>query len=250
MFPNQSCMMNDNGMNFNNINNMGNNFMGNNMGNMGNNFANNNMGNMGNNFMGNNNMGNIGNNFMGNNNMGNMGNNNMGNMGNMGNNFMGNNNMNNNNMMKMMMNMCNNPNNINFMNNNNYQNIQPMVNGGNFFVSSVNNNAPTESVLKINQEQQFDPFENWPLDGRINFIFDISNGRRINMAVPKDITIAQLLDGFFKKMSILSPLLRRNIFFLFNGTNLKQNSQKLLTEFKLNHNMHIVVVDAQNLLGA
>ena len=191
-------------------------------------------------------------------------NNNMGNM-NMCNNMNMNmyNNMNNNNM-NMNMNNMNNMNmnmallaqmcNMNQMmgqiiqNMQNNQNIQNSQN-----IQNCNNSGDNLDFRNL-QVKCYDPFEG-NSQTRINIQFVQTTGKSFVVSAPINITVRELIDGFFKKVGILNKNLQKQVGFLFNGRSLKEVQSKepineLISEARIYDGSKILVVDQGEVLGA
>ena len=146
------------------------------------------------------------------------------------------------NMSQMMYNqmMQNNPNfqNQNFQNFQNNQNMQNCINvGGN-------------SELRNAVDTGYDPFKN-NFERKININFEKMNGGRIMIPSPINITVSQLIEGFFQKVGILNPDLKIQVNFLFNGKSLRNGQMdKLITDAGLVDGSKILVVDLKDILGA
>ena len=197
---------------------------------------------------------NMNNQMMMNNNMNNqmMMNNNMNNQMNMFNQMNMNNpaNMNNNmDMMSLLLQM----NNINQMMYNqimkNFQNL-PNQNNQNSYISGGANE------LRNVNDTGFDPFQGNTKE-RTNIIFEISSGKKIVMPAPIDVTVFQLLTGFFQKVGLLNKEWQNKINFLYNGRSLLRYKNGmpnniLFSTYSLGSyaSPKILVVDLQGLIAA
>ena len=150
------------------------------------------------------------------------------------------NNLNNNggfNMNQMMQNQIM----LNFQKMQNLQNIQKCDN-------PLNNN---EGISVLN-DYSFDPFQG-NNHRRINIFFELNTGRKFRVTAPINITVYELIDGFFKKVGLLNTELQRRFNFLFNGWQLKrfingEHNNKLITDVGLVDGFKVFVVEPQNLV--
>ena len=156
------------------------------------------------------------------------------------------NSMNNNN------NMFNNMNNNNMFNNMNNNN---MFNNMNNNMSNCNNQGSNNDLRNIN-DTGYDPFKG-NIQRRINVFFEDQKGKRIMMPVPANITVFELLDGFFKKVGILNPELQNGANFLFNGICVKRligekknKNNTLITNAGFSDGSKVLVTSTQDLIGA
>ena len=199
------------------------------------------------------------------------------------NNSMGNMNMYNNMNMNNNMNMCNNMNmnnmnmNMNNMNMNNnmnmalfaqmcnmnqmmgqiMQNFQNMQNNQNIQnpqnIQNCNNSGGNLDFRNLKVEC-YDPFYG-NSQTRKNVKFIQTTGKIFVVSAPINITVRELIDGFFKKVGILNKSLQKQVGFIFNGRSLKDTKSKelineLISEAGINDGSKILVVDQGEVLGA
>ena len=155
-----------------------------------------------------------------------------------------------NNQMQLNQNLMNfmafNPNAFGFnMNNqnqivqNNMNNMGPGVQGG---------NLPRRIIPNIDSYP-------WYTGPRINVIFEISTGPKVNIPAPPNETVEGLLIKFCERAGISSNLLKKEIVCIYNANYVNPNTKKSIQEFfqqnmGLNDQAKIVVIDAQNIIGA
>ena len=173
------------------------------------------------------------------------------------------NNMNfNQNMFQQYMNQINmNRNNPNFnfnnnMNNGNFNNafIQYMFQM--FFqwmmLQGMNNNI--NNNFNFNLNNNLNQYNNNNIKTKapnfINFIFASSNGLTINLKVPSNNTIEDLLKLYAKKAGFSQNLLGKDINFLFDAEVMKVHDQTRLDEKFTGIYHTITVIDIKNVLGA
>ena len=226
---------NNNNMNYNN--NYNNNFNNN----YNNNFNNNNFNN--NNFNNNNfNNNNFNNTFYGNNNY-NYGNNNNGN-------FMNNNNNDNNMMMdNPQMNM------INFMDN--FMKAYENMNNINNF-SRMQFERPTEvqnpSVVggllpRVKTTENYNPFNDF--DGpKINVYFQTPVGYKINMVLPYNAKLEDILIKYITKVGIGPNTIDKDIYFLFGGNKIKKDDKRTAQEIGMINGSVVIVLDKNGIIGS
>ena len=75
------------------------------------------------------------------------------------------------------------------------------------------------------------------------------------MPAPINVTIFQLINGFFQKVGILNPDLQCKVNFLYNARTLnrfenQQPNNKTVDEVGFNDGSKVLVIDLQNILGA
>ena len=147
------------------------------------------------------------------------------------------------NMNQMMYNqmMQNNPN-FQSQNFQNFQNNQNMQN-----CSNVGGNSDLRNAV----DTGYDPFQN-NSQRKINIFFEkMTGGRKIMLLSPINITISELIEGFFKKVGILNPDLKIHVNFLFNGKSLRNEPMnKLISDAGCVDGSKILVVDLKDILGA
>ena len=188
----------------------------------------------------------------------NMNNNMLNNMcNNMNNNMFNNmcNNMNNN----MLNIMCNNMNNNMFNNmcnnmNNNMLNIMCNNMNNNMNMTNCNNQGNNNDLRNIN-ENGYDPFES-SVKRRINIYFENQKGKKIIIRAPENITLLELIEGFFKKVGILNPNYQNEVNFLYNGKSLKElithgnKGNEPISELGFTDFNKILVIDFKDFVGA
>ena len=81
-----------------------------------------------------------------------------------------------------------------------------------------------------------------------NLKFDTSTGVRVIISVSKEITIAQALKEFVKKLGLSENVIGKDLIFLFNGSQLDYKSQDLVKT--LPDMAAITVFDQNNVIGA
>ena len=133
----------------------------------------------------------------------------------------------------------------------NFQVFQPQGNMNNF-----NNGNNLGNLPRVGQ-RIFPNIDSYPgyQGKRINVIFETSTGIRINIAAPINETVQGLLIKFCERAGISSNLLKKEIVCIYNANYVNPNTKKSIQEFfqqnmGLNDQAKIVVIDAQNIIGA
>ena len=101
----------------------------------------------------------------------------------------------------------------------------------------------------INKKLEYVDYFSGNNNRRINIGFDKPNSFWINIIVPIDIKVKDLLLTYAKKVEIDQNLLGRDIYFLFNGYKININEDKDLTSFGLKDGDKIIVVDSKVKIG-
>ena len=71
------------------------------------------------------------------------------------------------------------------------------------------------------------------------------------MSVPKNAKVGDVLLEYISVVGLGPGVIGNGIYFLFNGSKIKKKDEnKTVAEFGINDLTHIIVVDAQNLIGA
>ena len=83
----------------------------------------------------------------------------------------------------------------------------------------------------------------------INIIFDSTNGSIINLAVPVNIKVKDLLLDYANKIGKDSKDLWEKFVFLFNDCKISINEEKDLISYGLENNCQIRVYDVVNVIG-
>ena len=129
----------------------------------------------------------------------------------------------------------------------------------------MNNSSNTGGNTDLSNlnDTGYDPFKGIP-GPKLNITFEESRGRKIQMVSPVNITVYQLLSGFFQKVGLLNPTLQRHINFIFGGGALNRfvkddpttengptrPNNKKINAVGIGDGSKILVLDRQNLLGA
>jgi len=110
----------------------------------------------------------------------------------------------------------------------------------------LNNNTIKSMINKKLEYVDYFPGNN---NRRINIGFDKPNSLCINIIVPINIKVKDLLLTYANKMEINQNLLGKDIYFLYNGYKLNINEDKDLPSFGLKDGDKIIVVDSKVKIG-
>ena len=184
------------------------------------------------------------------------------------------NNMNNN----MMMNNQMNPNGFNYFNmmgmNNNMnmnmfnlmmfylqqtQNFQNTMNNGinNQFnynntnrIIPINTNMSKSQVLPRVKKTEFcDPYPG-STGEKINLFFETPSGHKINMLVPIDAKMKDILVQYVTRVNLGPNVIDKSIYFLYGGKKIKKNEEKTVWQMNILSGSIIIVIDKQGVMGA
>ena len=84
---------------------------------------------------------------------------------------------------------------------------------------------------------------------RIVIVFITGTGMKIPINAPINVSLHDLFIAFIHKVNLDESVLRKYIYFLFNGGRLKINEQKTISNFGFKTGDFIIVIDTSNLLG-
>ena len=95
----------------------------------------------------------------------------------------------------------------------------------------------------------------WYKGPRINVIFEVSTGPKVNIPAPPTETVEGILNKFCERAGVSPLLLKKEIVCVYNATVLNSSDQTTIQQFLqnnlgLNDQAKIVVIDAQNIIGA
>ena len=158
-----------------------------------------------------------------------------------------------NNMLNNFMAMNPNPFMMNNQNNNmnNFQPFQPFGNNANAMGTGVKGgNLPRDN-------RRFPDIDFYPnyKGPRINVIFEISTGIKLNLPAPPTETVNGLLLKFCQKAGISPNLLIKDLVLIYNANKVEVTNQNTIQNFfkqfcGLYDQARIVVIDAHNIIGA
>ena len=95
----------------------------------------------------------------------------------------------------------------------------------------------------------------WYKGPRINVIFEVSTGPKVIIPAPPTETVEGILNKFCERAGVSPLLLKKEIVCVYNATVLNSSDQTTIQQFLqnnmgLNDQAKIVVIDAQNIIGA
>ena len=93
-----------------------------------------------------------------------------------------------------------------------------------------------------------DPWEGMNSEPRIEILFVSLNGQKFTLRPPKNITIKELIQGFFKMVKIENQN-NQNIKFMYNGKELNKTDSSKIEDIGYSYGSQIVVIDMNNLMG-
>ena len=142
--------------------------------------------------------------------------------------------------------MAFNPNAFGFNMNNQNQIVQNNMN--NMGTGVQGGNLPRRIIPNIDSYP-------WYTGPRINVIFEISTGPKVNIPAPPTESVEGLLVKFCERAGISSNLLKKEIVCIYNANYVQPNNKMSIQQFfqqnmGLNDQAKIVVIDAQNIIGA
>ena len=170
--------------------------------------------------------------------------------------------------MQDQMNFNNNLNNFIQMNPNIFNMNNPVQNNMMFFPPMNINNSmnsmstgvkgggslprPNQQNGRIFQNVDSYPYYKGP---RINVIFDISTGLKLNIPAPPTETVNGLLVKFCERAGVSPTLLKKELVCIYNATYINPTRQDSIQSFfkqnlGLNDQARIVIIDAKNIIGA
>ena len=125
--------------------------------------------------------------------------------------------------------------------NNVFQNNNQILNWQNF--CNMQNNLNNNNL--INNKNDFVEDS----ERTISICFEISTGYRIVIHTPKNIKISWIIIKFMEKANLNTNLIDEKIFFIFNGSLIKKNDKRNLSELGISSAVKITVVFSGNILG-
>ena len=143
----------------------------------------------------------------------------------------------------------------NFNHNNNQSNNNNNMKG--FQTIEANNSMGTGvkgGNLPRKELPNYDSYP-WYKGPRINVIFEVSTGPKVNIPAPPNETVEGILNKFCERAGVSPLLLKKEIVCVYNATVLNSSDQTTIQQFLqnnlgLNDQAKIVVIDAQNIIGA
>ena len=144
----------------------------------------------------------------------------------------------------------------NFNNNNNqFNNNNNNMKG--FQTIEANNTMGTGVKGGNLPRKELPNYDSYPLykEQRINVIFEVSTGPKVNIPAPPNETVEGILNKFCERAGVSPLLLKKEIVCVYNATVLNSSDQTTIQQFLqnnmgLNDQAKIVVIDAQNIIGA
>ena len=148
--------------------------------------------------------------------------------------------------LKFMAQNNNNFNRMTFVNTNQNNGI---YNNNNSNSNSYSNNNMTGILPRNNRTDQISPFIGY--SGEIvNLFFQASTGYKINMLVPNDVKLKDVLVQYILKIGLGPDVIDKDIYFLCNGNKIKKNENMTLREKCFLSGTVIIVIDKKGIMGA
>ena len=143
----------------------------------------------------------------------------------------------------------------NFNKNNNQSNNNNNMKG--FQTIEANNTMGTGVKGGNLPRKELPNYDSYPLykEQRINVIFEVSTGPKVNIPAPPNETVEGILNKFCERAGVSPLLLKKEIICVYNATVLNSSDKTTIQQFLqnnmgLNDQAKIVVIDAQNIIGA
>ena len=138
--------------------------------------------------------------------------------------------------------------NLNNNNNNNMKGFQTIEANNTMGTGVKGGNLPRKEL------PNYDSYP-WYKGPRINVIFEVSTGPKVNIPAPPTETVEGILNKFCERAGVSPSLLKKEIVCVYNATVLNSSDQTTIQQFLqnnmgLNDQAKIVVIDAQNIIGA
>ena len=141
-------------------------------------------------------------------------------------------------------------NNLNCLNNNNNNFMQTMNSNNNFNNNYLNNNKDINPKLIPwkNKNLSIDDYTYLNASQKINIKLDASSGLKVELTVPKEMSIKDFFRLYCRKIGVPENLLGRDLIFLYNAEVLDINSEIIVSKIFRN-GCYITVIDKDNNLG-
>ena len=143
----------------------------------------------------------------------------------------------------------------NFNKNNNQSNNNNNMKG--FQTIEANNTMGTGVKGGNLPRKELPNYDSYPLykGQRINVIFEVSTGPKVTIPAPPNETVEGILNKFCERAGVSPLLLKKEIICVYNATVLNSSDKTTIQQFLqnnmgLNDQAKIVVIDAQNIIGA
>ena len=143
----------------------------------------------------------------------------------------------------------------NFNKNNNQSNNNNNMKG--FQTIEANNTMGTGVKGGNLPRKELPNYDSYPCykGPRINVIFEVSTGPKVNIPAPPNETVEGILNKFCERAGVSPLLLKKEIICVYNATVLNSSDKTTIQQFLqnnmgLNDQAKIVVIDAQNIIGA
>ena len=135
-------------------------------------------------------------------------------------------------------------------NNNNFSE-QNIFNNSNYLKMTQEGKVPRRIFSQIKKSDKNIPININNDSNRINVCFELSSGQKFNEQATKSMKIIDLFIQFITRLGFKKDIIRKDIFFLFNGLSVDEKQYKnTLREMGIQNNSKILVIDSKGIIGA
>ena len=134
-------------------------------------------------------------------------------------------------------------------NNNNFTE-QNIFNNQNYLRMAKEGKVPRNIFSQVKQNAESIPLKNNNNSDIVNVCFEITSGQKFNEQASKSMKIKDLFIRFITRLGFNQSIIEKDIYFLFNGTNVNINQNKTLRELGIENNSKIIVLDTKGIIGA
>ena len=135
-------------------------------------------------------------------------------------------------------------------NNNNFSDTN-IFNNSNYLKMAQEGKVPRRIFSQIKKSDKNIPININNDSNRINVCFELSSGQKFTERATKSMKIIDLLMQFITRLGFKKDIIRKDIFFLFNGLSVDEKQYKnTLREMGIQNNSKILVIDSKGIIGA
>ena len=125
-------------------------------------------------------------------------------------------------------------------NNNNNNRIIPVM---------PDNNISKSQVLPRKKNEFFDPYPGTSGE-KINLFFETPAGHKVNMLVPVDAKMKDILVQYVLKLNLGPNVIDNSIYFLYGGKKIKKNENRKVSDMNILNGAIVIVIDKKGVMGA
>ena len=125
-------------------------------------------------------------------------------------------------------------------NNNNNNRIIPVM---------PDNNISKSQVLPRKKNEFFDPYPGTSGE-KINLFFETPAGHKVNMLVPVDAKMKDILVQYVLKLNLGPNVIDNSIYFLYGGKKIKKNENRTVRDMNILNGAIVIVIDKKGVMGA